>query len=408
MLKRQVGAGLGVMFFGLLASTIGLADGPATPKTAARLKTGQPVRVVCFGDSVTGVYYHTGSRRAYTDMLGIALRRLQPEADVTTINAGISGHTTVNGLARMDKDVLAHEPTLVTVMFGLNDMTRVPLEQYRDNLKTIVARCRSGGAEVLLCTPNNVITSSGRPTEKLIQYCDVVRAVGRELEVPVCDCYHRLDTLRQQDALAWRMLMSDAIHPNMDGHQRIAELLAESITGRAISVSDVPPPTPALIRTLARVKQKQTVNVLAMTPIDALMRSALGQLGGDLDINVTPWDVAGKTLAEIEVDAKSRVRAMKPDLVVIAVPRTASAETQEAFIHSYAWIMNWSLNFGPGGWDCLVVHASVTDPAGADRTRDALTRRLVHAQDLHLIDRAANDARQALDLLAEWFKQQQR
>ncbi len=34
------------------------------------LKEGKPVRVVCFGDSVTGVYYHTGSRRAYTDMLG--------------------------------------------------------------------------------------------------------------------------------------------------------------------------------------------------------------------------------------------------------------------------------------------------------------------------------------------------
>jgi len=29
-----------------------------------------PVRIVGFGDSITGVYYHTGGRRAWCDMLG--------------------------------------------------------------------------------------------------------------------------------------------------------------------------------------------------------------------------------------------------------------------------------------------------------------------------------------------------
>lgn len=402
---RLAAVRLGALLFWLLAATVGLADVPATPKTAARLKNGQPVRVVCFGDSVTGVYYHTGSRRAYTDMLGIALRRQQAGADVTMINAGISGHTTVNGLARIDQDVLAQQPTLVTVMFGLNDMTRVPLDQYRDNLKTIIARCRAGDAEVLLCTPNNVVTTSGRPTEKLIQYCDAVRAVGRELEVPVCDCYRNFDVLRDQDALAWRLLMSDAIHPNMDGHKRIAEQLAASITGQSVSLADVPPPAPALVRTRALAKQKQAIKVLAMAPVDKLMESALTQLGDGIQIEVTSWDVAGKTLGEIEGEAKSRVRAMKPDLVVIAVPRGAKADSPEAFIHHYAWIMNWSLNFGPGGWDCLVVHASVVDPEGSDKPRDALTRQLVRAQDLHLIDRAADEARSPQDLLVEWFQE---
>jgi len=34
-------------------------------KTAEKLKANQPVKIVCLGDSVTGVYYHTGGRRAY-------------------------------------------------------------------------------------------------------------------------------------------------------------------------------------------------------------------------------------------------------------------------------------------------------------------------------------------------------
>jgi len=55
------------------------------------LEAGQePVRIVCFGDSVTGVYYHTGGRRAWTDMLGIALGKAYPKAKVEMFNAGIS------------------------------------------------------------------------------------------------------------------------------------------------------------------------------------------------------------------------------------------------------------------------------------------------------------------------------
>ena len=29
--------------------------------------------VVCFGDSITGIYYHSGNRRAWPEMLKIAL-----------------------------------------------------------------------------------------------------------------------------------------------------------------------------------------------------------------------------------------------------------------------------------------------------------------------------------------------
>ena len=87
--------------------------------------------IVCLGDSVTGVYYHTGGHRAYPEMLELALRQAHPHAPIRVINAGISGHTTIDGLARLEQDVLQHHPTLVTISFGLNDMTRVPPEQFR-------------------------------------------------------------------------------------------------------------------------------------------------------------------------------------------------------------------------------------------------------------------------------------
>ncbi|QDT33505.1 GDSL-type esterase/lipase family protein [Thalassoglobus polymorphus] len=379
------------------------AIGPVV-ETRKKILSGEPVRVICFGDSVTGVYYHTGSRRAYTDMLGIALNRVSPESNVEMINAGISGHTTVNALARIDRDVLSHKPDLVTVMFGLNDMTRVPLEEYQANLKEIVKKCRDVGAEVVLATPNAVTDSPGRPTDKLIQYCDVVRAVAKELNVPLADCYRELAALRRNSDFGWQMLMSDAIHPNMAGHKKMATALTQSITGLRVSLDDVPPPTGPLQHTVERLKTKQPIRVLAMAPVAELIGPSLNDIAAGADVQIESWKVEGMTLAEIENDARAKVRKMKPDLVVIAVPKSATAESDEAFIYSYAWIMNLSLNFGAPTWDCVVVHPSVLDPDAAASGQDLLVRQLVQAQDLSLIDRGTGENEAAASLIRNWIQ----
>jgi lysophospholipase L1-like esterase len=119
-------------------------------RTRAALSPRGSAKIVCFGDSITGIYYHTGGRRAWPEMLEIALRKACPKADVTVINAGISGHTTVNTLARIEKDVLRHKPNLVAVMFGMNDVVRVPLDTFAANLTEIIRQCRQIRAEVLL------------------------------------------------------------------------------------------------------------------------------------------------------------------------------------------------------------------------------------------------------------------
>lgn len=375
-------------------------------RTRQKLASGEPVRIVCFGDSVTGVYYHTGSRRAYTDVLRIGLRQVANGSPVEMINAGISGHTTVNALARIDRDVLSHKPDLVTVMFGLNDMTRVSLDDFRANLATIVGKCRETGAEVVLATPNNVINTEARPIDKLVQYCDVVRDVGRELNVAVCDCYRELEAVRVHDAFDWRLMMSDAIHPNMDGHKRIATSLAQTITGLHVPLDDVAPVDPAITQTLARLRDGKSLRVLAMPPVDTLFAPALRHLFPTASVEVTSWPTDGLSLAELEQDAKSRVRAFKPDVVLISVPRSASTETGEAFVNSYLWIMNWSLNFGPPTWDCVVVHPSVFDSDKRSANQDDLIRRLVHAQDLTLIDRPPASTADAATILQDWLKRQ--
>ena len=382
---------------------------PATPRTAALLQEGQePVRIVCFGDSITGVYYHTGGHRAYCDMVGIGLRRLYPQAQLTMLNAGISGNTTVAALARIDRDVLEKQPHLVTVMFGMNDVTGVPPEQYRDNLHTIVNKCREIGAEVLLCTPNSIYAEDDRrPVDKLAQYAQIVRDLAAATDVALVDCYKAYEDIRAEDDLEWKLLMSETIHPGMNGHKLFAEQIVTAIGGEPISLADEPPPALAIPHVRALLSAGEPVNVIAMEPYDALIAPALQAIVPGAQVNVTPWPVAGQDLAQIEAAAKG-IREQKPDLVLVAVPASASAPDDEKFVRSYSWVLNWSLSFGLSEWDCVAIAPSVTDIdlSETDRATEAFALRIIRGQDIGYIVRPAEDDAPAADLLRRWLAEQ--
>jgi lysophospholipase L1-like esterase len=383
----------------------------AEPAPFASLRTSlesgeTPVKIVCFGDSVTGFYYHTGSARAYSSLLGEFLTDHYPKAKLEVINAGMSGHTTVNGLARIEKDVIFHRPALVTVMFGLNDVVRTPPDLFRKNLITILTKCRNAGSEVLLCTPNAVLTTADRPVEKVAEYAKIVRAVAGEYRAPLCDLHQTLSEMKQHDPEDWRLCMSDEIHPNLRGHRRIAAALAGMIVNEIVPPGDQSPPSPPLLHTLAKLRKGEPVKVLAMPPFDALIDDALKISFPDSRVNVTRWETDGLSGAQLMKDAARRVRPFAPDLVIVSAPRSAVGETREEYIRTRMWITNNSLSRGKREWDVLVVHPDVVDSAPAERqdAHDALLRIIVPAQDLSLLDRSAGDDREPGEILSEWVK----
>jgi len=386
--------------------TLGDIVSPAVPRTAELLLAGkEPVRIVCLGDSVTGVYYHTGGRRAYTDMLAIALKRLYPEAQVEAFNAGISGHTTVDGLKRLEADVLARKPHLVTVMFGLNDMTRVPQEEFEANLASIIRQCRAVGAEVMLCTPNSVTDTPERPIAKLEEYVAAIRETGAREQAPVVDCYAAFEVVRSRDPFQWQMLMSDEIHPNMTGHKLIAETIAGTLSGREVSLADEGPPQPLLPKTLALLKGGKPVRIFAMPPYDSQALSAVQAVMPGVTVEMIPWPVEGMSLPQIEESAK-QVRELKPDLVLVAVPVEAGADSGEQFLRSYKWVLNNALSFGYQEWDCLAVAPSVSTPEleGVALERNQLATALIRAQDIGMVERTEGDTCAPEELLTAWFR----
>jgi lysophospholipase L1-like esterase len=394
----------------LLLVLAGSVQASGTTPFKERVASGKPLTIVCFGDSITGVYYHTGGRRAYPEMLELAIKQAYPESRVKVINAGISGNTTREALARIDRDVLKHKPDLVTVMFGMNDMVRVPLEDFKKNMTEIKDRCQKAGAEVVFCTQNNVIETAGRPNKKLLEFTQAIRALAGDLKLPVADCHAAFEDQKTRSADDWRLLLSDEIHPNMDGHKRMAETIARAVLDKKVSLKDAGPPVPAIPRTLQRLKANEPIRVLAMPPFDKLIGPALKELNPKADVEITPWPTEGQSLAKLEAAAK-KVRGMKLDLVIVAVPAGAAAPDRENRIRSYSWILNNSLSFGTQQWDVIAMPPSTANPklSADEMEQDRFARRMIAAQDLSMITRKQGE--EALELPAvvlRWLREQEK
>lgn len=376
----------------------GTGSADALKDVKSRLSHGKPTRIVCFGDSITGVYYHSGSQRAWCDMLGLALNKAYPNADVQMINAGISGHTTVQALARIEKDVLDRKPHLVVVKFGMNDVARGPVDRFKANMVSIVKQCREAGSSVVLCTPNSVYENTARPNAKLAEFSKAVRQTASDFKLPLVDLFRDWQQLRKKDEMAWSLLMSDAIHPNMNGHRRIAELVAQRVSGKTadeVSLADVQPPQDTLHHTFTRLSQKQPVRIVAMSPYDRDFPEALRKHFPDAKFEVTTWPFDKDVNASAEW--AKRIRGLKPHLVIVAVPVTARAKGLDQYIRSYEWVLNWSFNFAGRPWDVLPILPSTKDGASTENEEyQLIAREIVRGKDVTFF-------REGSEVLSVWI-----
>ena len=398
------------LILGALWMTVVAAGAAETSieEATQRLKRGQPTRIVCFGDSITGAYYHTGGQRAWCDMLGLALQKAYPRSNLEMINAGISGHTTVNALARIENDVLAKRPHLVVVMFGMNDVTRVPLEQFRENTRTIARRCLDSGSAVVLCTPNSVYDNPARPNHRLAEFSRAVRQVATELKLPLVDCFAAWQQLRNDDPTGWMLTMSDTIHPNMNGHKRFAELITETATGNVVDLNESPPLSDALHHTFDLLHSKKSVKLVASPPFDKIFPTALRAHFPNAEFEITSWPVEGQTLAEISNWAK-QVRGMNPDLVVPTVPANVPTSDPEAFVRDDEWVLNWSFQFAGRPWDVVPVLPAVAGDVPAEsQTFVDFARHIAIGKDVRFIDRSTDDVRPTREIVEAWIAEQKR
>ena len=192
-------------------------------KTAARLRAGQRVNVIAFGDSITAGGEASSVALQYPSRYVDHLRRRFPHADITLENGSTGGDNTVQGLARLEEKVLSRQPDLVLVAFGMNDHNRpgvggVTVPDFRENLKTIVARIRATtGADVILLSAFPPHPDWHYGTHRMEQYARATKEAATESGVAYADVFAVWQiVLERKDPSS--LIANNINHPNDFGH----------------------------------------------------------------------------------------------------------------------------------------------------------------------------------------------
>ena len=208
-------------------------------------------RVVFYGDSIT-------EQRFYTAYVESFVYTRFPSWHVQFLNTGWSGDqlgagADGGGLARLQRDVLDHHPTVVTLLFGMNDgLYQQPqatvTQRFHDNLVKLVDRLKAAGIRVVILTPTAydpyVRNDKPAPGQNHFSYeypyigydrtlagfaavdREVAQAEGVEL-VPLHSAMDRfLDQGRTQDVSFH--VAPEGVHPRPAGHLFMAETLLKA------------------------------------------------------------------------------------------------------------------------------------------------------------------------------------
>lgn len=199
-------------------------------------------RVVFYGDSIT-------AQRLYTRFVEDFVLTRNPQLHVTFWNAGVPGDTVYGGYTgdiptRMKRDVFPHQPTVITIMLGMNDgyymafdpkYLEVFKEGYRKLLDSIQNGAPAARVTLISSTPYDEVTHG----TEFAQYNDVVSRYSSSVKELAISSHLRFSDfnqvetgllnagMRKNSSLA-ALLVPDRIHPADASHWVMAAALARS------------------------------------------------------------------------------------------------------------------------------------------------------------------------------------
>jgi|TARA_R110002096_G_scaffold215671_6_gene403543 lysophospholipase L1-like esterase len=208
---------------------------------------GDKLKIVAFGNSITAT--RSTIDQVFAQRLPSLL--LEQGIEVEVINSGIPGSHTgsiedhdlfkiKHGMDRFETDVLAHNPNLVIIGFGTNDAhidnagpdgeSRIPLKQYKRNLKFMIKELQAQGADVILIAPNGL---RGKYPEyqnvRLKQYVEVVKKLAKRYHTGLVDNFKLFSDYYDTEENRAEEILLDGVHPNDKGHALMAEEISQEI-----------------------------------------------------------------------------------------------------------------------------------------------------------------------------------
>ncbi|MEO7016891.1 MAG: SGNH/GDSL hydrolase family protein [Leifsonia sp.] len=198
-------------------------------------------RILFIGDSITDAGRDRADSSAlgdgtvlgdgYVRVVAQTLAGRQPELGLTVLNRGIGGDRAADVQARWQEDCLALEPTVVSLLVGVNDTWRrfdsgqpTSTEAFESAVRDILTRARDAlHPRFVLLEPFTLPVPPVTPEWRadLEPRIAVVRALAAEFDavlVPTDDLF--AFWARERPAAD---LLSDGVHPTPLGHELMAE-----------------------------------------------------------------------------------------------------------------------------------------------------------------------------------------
>ncbi len=220
------------------------------------LEENGPITIVAFGDSITHGAFANGEidyEAVYWNRLKKKISSLRNYVPVNVINAGIGGVMAGTSIERMDKQVLSHNPDLIIVCFGLNDING-SIDWYLESLETIFTKCKNSGADTIFMTPNMLNTYVAEDTNpklseyaaktaeyqnsgKMDTYIYEATKLAEKMDVTVCDCYSQWKEISKTQDIT-KLLINRINHPSREMHELFAQSLFDIIFKDKIKQAD--------------------------------------------------------------------------------------------------------------------------------------------------------------------------
>jgi len=168
--------------------------------------------ILVVGDSISAAY------RIDTDLGWVSLlqQKLETERlDWRVVNASVSGHTTLDGLVRIDALLDEVKPQIMILELGANDGLRgYKLDAVRDNLIELIDRAQSRGVFV-------VLAGMQLPPNYGPQYVDGFKNMYAELSTTMNTGL--IPFLMDGVAAVEELMQDDGLHPKAEGQPGLLE-----------------------------------------------------------------------------------------------------------------------------------------------------------------------------------------
>jgi lysophospholipase L1-like esterase len=146
----------------------------------------------------------------------------------TMVRAGISGHTSRDMLARVERDVINKKPDWMTLSCGVNDVWHgaggVVLDKYKENITAIVDKVTAAGIKVVILT--STMIGEDQPNgnnQKLVAYNDFLKSLAAERKFPLADLNADMQaTIKDFGPHQGNLLTRDGVHMNGFGDVMMA------------------------------------------------------------------------------------------------------------------------------------------------------------------------------------------